>query len=182
MSSFAFERNLRRRHAAARAWKVCGLAVALGVSFASMAADPPAAEPPQPTLQQIVEQQTQLRTQVAAKRGAFKDMHDGDRDRLLKQQDRLLQMLDGHQNLDELRVEQRVEVFNHLQSVNAAVTQAEDDREVCERTRLAGSHRFTSVCMSAREYREHKENARRSVRTIGKCQGDAQHSDVCNVR
>lgn len=158
------------------------LLMASTASFASMAADASPSAPPQPTLQQIVEQQTQLRAQVAAKRGAFKDMHDGDRERLLKRQDSLLQMLDGHRSIDELRVEQRVEVFNHLQSVNAAVTQAEEERQICERTRLAGSHRFTTVCMTGREYREHKENARKSVRTIGKCQGDAQHSEVCNVR
>lgn len=182
MNVFVSETNLPVQRAPTRAWAACGLIVALGVGFATMAADPAPAAPPQPTLQQIVEQQTQLRAQVAAKRGAFKDMHDGDRERLLKQQDSLLQMLDGHRDFDELRVEQRVEVFNHLQSVSAAVTQAEDDRQVCERTRLAGSHRFTTVCMSGREYREHKENARKSVRTIGKCQGDAQHSEVCNVR
>lgn len=182
MSSFSSETKRRRAPAAIRAWTACGLIVALGVGFASAAADEPPVAPPQPTLQQIVEQQTQLRTQIAAGRGAFKDMHQGDRERLLKQQERLLQLLDGHRNFDELRVEQRVEVFNHLQSVNAAVTQAEDERQICERTRLAGSHRFTTVCMTGREYREHKENARKSVRTIGKCQGDEQHSEVCNVR
>jgi hypothetical protein len=141
-------------------------------SFAQDGAAPAAMLPPQPTLQQIVEQQTQLRGQVAAKRGAYKDMHEGDRHRLLAQQDELLKLLDGRQSLDELRAEQRVEVFNILQNVNAAATKAEDERQICERSRLVGTNRFQVVCMTGKQYREHKENAKQSLRTVMKCQGE----------
>jgi hypothetical protein len=134
---------------------------------------------PRPTVQQIVEQQTQLRGQVAGKRGAFKDMHEGDRHRLLAQQDELLKLLDGRQSFDELRAEQRVEVFNILQNVNAAATKAEDERQVCERSRLVGTNRFQVVCMSGRQYREHKENAKQSLRTVMKCQGADSGSMAC---
>lgn len=123
-----------------------------------------------PSIASIVAQQTALRAKAAAKRGPFKDMHEGDRHRLLAQQDRLLELLNGRDSLDGLRAEERVEVFNHLQSVNAAVTQAEDERQICERTRLTGSHRYSVVCMTGREYREHKENARKSLRTVMKCE------------
>lgn len=140
------------------------------------------APPAQPTLQQIVAQQTQLRGQVAAKRGAFKDMSEGDRERLLKQQNRLLSLLEGRNSIDELRPEERVDVFNVLQEVNAAVTKAEDERKICERTRLTGSHRFQVVCMTAKEYREHKDNAQKSLRTPVKCQGLQKGDGSCGFQ
>ena len=115
---------------------------------------------------------------MAGKRGAFKDMSEGDRERLLKQQTRLLALLEGRNSIDELRPEERVEVFNVLQEVNAAVTKAEDERKICERTRLTGSHRYEVVCMTAKEYREHKDNAQKSLRTPVKCQGAQKGEQV----
>jgi hypothetical protein len=143
--------------------------MALAQSSASTSAAEAAAASP-PTLQQIVTQQTQLRGQISAKRGAFKDMSEGDRERLLKQQQRLLDLLEGRQSIEELRTEERVEVFNHLQSVSAAVTKAEDERKICERSRLVGTNRFTVVCMTAKQKREHQEGAQRSLRTVMKCE------------
>lgn len=127
-----------------------------------------------PSIRDIVAQQTALRAQVQGRRGAFKDMHEGDRLRLLARQDRLLELLRGKESLDGLRAEERVEVFNALQEVEAGATKAEEERTICERTRLTGSHRFSVVCMSGREYREHKENARKGLRTVMKCE------DGCN--
>jgi hypothetical protein len=125
---------------------------------------------PAPSIPEIVAQQTALRAQVQGRRGAFKNMHEGDRLRLLARQDRLLELLRGKESLDGLRAEERVEVFNALQEVEAAATKAEEERTICERTRLTGSHRFSVVCMSGREYREHKENARKGLRTVMKCE------------
>jgi hypothetical protein len=182
LSFFEYETRGRRRATALRMPMLCGLIFVSLASFSLSASEPPSSAQdtkPQPTLQKIVEQQTQLRAQVVAKRGAFKDMHDGDRDRLVKQQDRLLLLLEGHRNFDELREEERVEVFNHLQSVNAAATKAEEERQICERTRLVGTHRYEVVCMSGKEYREHRDNARKSVRTVMKCQGASAGSKAC---
>jgi hypothetical protein len=151
--------------------------IALSLSFALAAAD----TTPPPSIKDIVAQQTQLRAQLVAKSGAFKDMDVGDRDRLMKQQDRLLQMLQGRKSIDELRAEEKIEVFNHLQSVNAAVTKAEDDRQVCERARLVGTHRYRVVCMTAKEAREYKENAKKSTRTVMKCQGKVRGDQTCGV-
>ena len=135
------------------------------------AAPAPEAETPQPTVQQIVEQQTQLRADVLARKGAFKDLTQTERDELTAKQGRILQILEGRDDVSQLRVEDRIELFNHLQWVSAVVRDAEEDRQVCERSRTVGSNRFQVVCMTAREYREHKERARQSLRTQVKCQG-----------
>lgn len=143
--------------------------VALPASAQTAAA--PAAETQQPTVRQIVDQQTQLRADVLAKKGAFKDLTQIERDELTKKQDRILQLLEGRDDVSQLRAEERVELFNHLEWVSAVVRNAEEDRKVCERSRTVGSNRFQVVCMTAKEYREHKERARQSMRTTFKCSG-----------
>ncbi len=136
---------------------------------------------PQPTVQQIVDQQTQLRADVAAKKGAFKDLTATEREALMKTQSRVLQLLEGRDNIEQLGVDEKIEVFNHLEWISATVRQAEEDRQVCERARTVGSNRYQVVCMTARQYREHKEGAQRSLRTIGKCQGDSPTKLVCKT-
>lgn len=144
---------------------------ALAATTWTVAGDPvPSNDAASTSIASIVAQQTELRAKVMAKRGAFRDMSEGDRHRLLAHQNRILELLKGRDSLDGLRAEERVEVFNHLESVKAAVARAEDERLICERTRLTGTHRYSVVCITGREHREHKENARKSLRTVMKCQ------------
>ena len=119
------------------------------------------ADPQQLTIRDILTQQTQLRAQVVAGKGAFKDMSKAERAALVERQDRVLQMLGGLETLETMAPDQRTIVFNDLEWIKAAVTQAEDDRMVCEYTKIAGSNRMQSVCMTAKEQREHREGARR---------------------
>jgi hypothetical protein len=125
----------------------------------------------QPTLRPIMEQQTRLRGEVAAKKGAFKDFTETERSALIQIQTRILSMLEGRDAIEQLRAEEKVELFNHLEQVSATVRQAEDDRQICERSRPVGSNRFQVVCMTAKQYREHKERAQQSLRTALKCGG-----------
>jgi hypothetical protein len=174
-------RRLRANAASTSVVLAFFLAFAAPFSVSAQNAEAPAAAPSQPSVKDIVAQQTALRAQAVAKRGAFKDMHAGDRDRLINKQDKLLQLLDGRQSIGELRAEQRVDAFNYLQEINAAVTKAEDDRQICERSRLVGSNRFQVVCMTAKEAREFKENAKKSARTVMKCQGTVRGDKACGA-
>ena len=81
-----------------------------------------AADPQQLTIRDIVTQQTQLRSQVTAGKGAFKDMSKAERNALAERQDRVLQMLGGSQTLEEMPPDQRTLVFNELEWIKAAVT------------------------------------------------------------
>ncbi len=127
------------------------------------------ADPQQLTIRDILTQQTQLRAQVVAGKGAFKDMSKAERAALVERQDRVLQMLGGLQTLDEMAPDQRTIVFNDLEWIKAAVTKAEDDRMICEYTRIAGSNRMQSVCMTAKQRREHREGSEDSLRRTFKC-------------
>jgi hypothetical protein len=169
VSDVIFARTHRARALIATLALALSAAVALPASAQTAAA--PAAETPQPTVRQIVDQQRQLRADVLAKKGAFKDLTQIERDELTKKQDRILQLLEGRDDVSQLRAEDRVELFNHLEWVSAVVRNAEEDRKVCERSRTVGSNRFQVVCMTAKEYREHKERARQSMRTTFKCSG-----------
>jgi len=120
-------------------------------------------DPQQLTIRDILTQQTQLRAQVVAGKGAFKDMSKAEREALIVRQDRVLRMLGGLVTIEDMPPDQRTEVFNDLEWIKAAVTKAEDDRMVCEYTRIAGSNRMKSVCMTAKEQREHRDGARRSL-------------------
>lgn len=162
----------RRRRVRALA-AIFAVAFSMGCCLPAIAqtASAPQAETQPPTLRQIVDQQKQLRADVVSKKGAFKDLTQVERDELTKKQDRILQLLEGRDDISQLRAEESVEVFNHLEWVSAVVRNAEEDRQVCERSRTVGSNRFQVVCMTAKEYREHKERARQSLRTAMKCQG-----------
>lgn len=138
------------------------LLLACAVAFAS-------ADPQQLTIRDIVTQQTQLRAQVVAGKGAFKDMEKRDRAALIERQDRVLAMLGGAQTLDEMPPDQRTEVFNDLEWIKAAISKAEDERMVCEYTRSVGSNRMTSICMTAKQQRENRNGAQESLRRAYKC-------------
>lgn len=138
------------------------LIAGLVLSFVSVAALA-SADPQQLTIRDIMTQQTQLRQQVIAGKGAFKDMSKAERDALVERQNRVLEMLGGRETIDDMAPDQRTVVFNDLEWIKAAVTKAEDDRMICEYTRISGSNRMKSVCMTAKQQRENQERARSTL-------------------
>lgn len=154
-------------------FRLAALAVMLGMSSLAVMA---AADPQELTIREIVTQQTQLRQQVVAGKGAFKDMSTAERKVLVERQDRVLQQLDSTQTFEQLAPHQRTEIFNDLEWIKAAVTKAEDDRKVCEYTRSVGSNRVKSVCMTAKEQREHREAAQN---TLNRGQMCTESSSAC---
>lgn len=124
---------------------------------------------PQPTLQQIVAQQTALRSQVVGGKGAFRHMDRRSRDALADRQQRVLDTLGSVHSIDELGAEQKTDVFNDLEWIKATITQSESDRKICEYTQTVGSHRRESVCTTAREERQHREDAKASIRAGQLC-------------
>lgn len=133
--------------------------------MAVMASD----DPQQLTLRDIVTQQYQLRQQVVAGKGVFKDMSEAQRKALAERQGRVLQMLEGSQTLDGMPPDQRVVVFNDLEWIRGVVAKAEDERMVCEYVYLTGSHIPRSVCMSARERAQLADDTRAGLRKTYKC-------------
>jgi hypothetical protein len=82
--------------------------------------------------------------------GAFKDVPAGEREAIVRKQDRIIALLQGRASIDELSQDERTGLFNHLESVKAAVVDTEDDRQVCKRRPVVGSNRPRAVCTTAK--------------------------------
>jgi hypothetical protein len=111
----------------------------------------------------VTTQQAQIRDDVLAKRGRYKDMPASTRDELLSRQARLMKLLEGKKTADDLTLDQQTEAFNALEWIEAAINHAEDERMVCRREKQLGSTRTTRVCRTVAQEREARERARESL-------------------
>ena len=133
----------------------------------------PVAAPAQPTRDEILAQQREIRADVIAAKGAFKDLSQVERDNLVKVQDRVIALLEANASIDVMNADERLALFNDIEHVIAAVKHAEDNRKVCERTRAVGSNRYQVVCMTALEYQRYQDRTRNSLRRGQMCNTSA---------
>lgn len=145
---------------------VAALALSLALAGAAMAQDGVEITDSRDA---IVAQQTQLRAQVVAKQGGFKDLSQREREDMMVVQDRVLALLQPVKTIEELDADQRLALFNDLQRVAAMAKHAEDNRKVCERTRATGSNRYQVVCMTALEYERNKARAQEQMNRAQMC-------------
>ena len=104
-------------------------------------------------LRRVVAEQTELRAEVATKGRRFKDMEPAEREALIAKQDRLLELLAGRSDIEELSAEQREEVYAALKTIDTTVMRVEDDRMICERVKVVGSNRPQNKCMTVGQRR-----------------------------
>lgn len=108
----------------------------------------------------IVEQQQRIREEVLAQRNGWEEVPPAKRNAVLRDQDELLMLLEGKRTIADLKPEQQVEVANLLESINAAITGAEDERKICTRERKVGSHFPARVCRTVGQIRREREATR----------------------
>lgn len=77
-------------------------------------------------------------------------------------------MLDGVDDINKLRKEKRVRMFNAQEQLNALLLAQGDDQLVCERTKVTGSHRTTTVCMTMAQKTEAEESSDRLFQTYNR--------------
>lgn len=137
------------------------LSAMLGLSVSSFAAV--AANSPDVDLEAIRSQQIELRTQVLAGEDIYGEMNKRDREKLVNTQTDLLELLKGKTSFAELNERQQLEAFNSLEQINALVNDAEDQRMICRREVVTGSHRKSKVCKTVAQRRLERENSRRKL-------------------
>lgn len=120
-------------------------------------------------IEDIVSQQEQIRADVVATKGRYADMPPHKRDELLGKQASLLRMLEGKQSADELTEDQRMQAFNTLEWIEAAINDEEDERMICVRERTIGSNRITRTCRTEAQWTEARERARELLLNRGAC-------------
>ncbi|RDZ26784.1 hypothetical protein [Lysobacter silvisoli] len=113
--------------------------------------------------QAIRNQQAEIRAGVEARSGRYKDMSGETRATLLTKQSEVLRTLEGKQSTAELTEQQKIDVFNSLEWIEAAINNADDERLVCERRAVLGSNRKERVCRTASQMRAERELARRQI-------------------
>ena len=120
-------------------------------------------------LDDIRTQQTEIRDSVEARTGRYKDLSSSQRSELLTKQARMLQTIEGKHSTAELNDQQKTEVFNTLEWIEAVVNNDGEDRMVCERRPVLGSTRKERVCKTATQWREEREAARNMMDSRGSC-------------
>lgn len=114
-------------------------------------------------------QQAQIRSDVESRTGPYKEWSDAQRHELLAKQQRMLHTLEGKRSTDDLTEQQKIDVFNTLEWIESVTNDAEDDRMVCERRPILGSHRMERVCKTEAQWAREREAARRALEARGTC-------------
>ena len=108
----------------------------------------------------IVNQQREIRADLMAGAGRYKQMPASKREQILKKQDDLLRMLEGKETSDDLSTDQQMAAFNSLEWIEAAINDEEGERMVCRRERTIGSNRITRICRTEAQMEAEREMAR----------------------
>jgi hypothetical protein len=121
-----------------------------------------AAHPKPLVIDEVVAQQTQIRTDVIAGNGKYRDLPAAKQVELLQRQDSLLALLRGKQHGDLTEVE-RIEAFNTLEWIEATLNDAGQERTICRRERTVGSNRVTRVCRTEAQIAAERERSREQM-------------------
>lgn len=138
---------------------------------ATPTAEPAPAATPQvsPSVPELIDNQQQIRAEIETGKGKYRGMPARERRDLYAHQDNLLSLLEGKQSFDELSEKDKTEAFNELEWIKARLTQAEDDRLVCEVVRPSGSNLTKRVCKSVKQLRLESQQAQQMLDTKGQC-------------
>ena len=137
------------------ALKSCGLVAMLLAAAVSTAA----AQSDNTSAAAIRAQQDQIRAELADRQGRFKHLDPEKKATVLEHQSTVLSRLEGVERTTELREIDQLAIFNALESIEAILNKAEDDRMICERYKPTGSNRPTTLCKTVAQRRAEKQVA-----------------------
>lgn len=127
------------------------------------------------SLETIRQQQVNIRVEAEARRGVYENLTDAQRQQLFAIQDRVNALIADKESSGDLGEQQRLRLFNDLESIEALVNQAEDQRMVCRRVSTIGTHRKERVCKTVAQRREEMREAQQMLNRSSNCSGD-----LCN--
>lgn len=144
-----------------RAFVLLLLAAGLAWPALSLAAETGATPPP--TVEEIVAQQTQIRTDLQAGAEHYRYVEPIERRQVYMAQRQVFQILEGRTSLEGLSADEHIALFNALKRIEAALVKEPGDEMVCERARLAGTGRYEMVCMTQRERERRAKSAKEAL-------------------
>jgi hypothetical protein len=116
-----------------------------------------AKEHPNTSAAAIRQQQQEIRAEVVAGQGRYKDMPSDKRAQLLSHQDRVPALLADVDFTTELPEADQIAAFNGLEAIEAIVNAAEDERMICERFKPVRSNRPQTRCRTVAQRRAGRE-------------------------
>ena len=129
-----------------------------------------------PTVDAIVAEQTSLQKEIQSSSGRYGEMPAFKRNEILERQGRLLSLLEGKGDLSDLSPVEHTELSNHLEFIEAGLSNREDERIVCERVRKTGSKMVSKVCKSVAQLKAERAAAAQQMQSRqGLC-----NSSVCS--
>lgn len=145
---------------------------AIGLGLASsagafMAKQPSAAIPKQYAATEFQTIANEIRIQMEPG-GRYGDVPAIDRPKIEEQLNVMASLLEGVEVIEELKDEDRVRLFNAQEKINGLLLQHDGQRLVCEKTRVTGSHRPRTVCMTYAERQAAREDAQRTFRVYNR--------------
>lgn len=118
---------------------------------------------PQPTVEEILAQQTQIRADLQSGAEHYRYVQPIERRQVYMAQRQVFQILEGRTSLEDLTTDESIALFNSLKRIEAALVKEPGDEMVCERTRLTGSGRYEMACMTRRERDERAKSAKEAL-------------------
>ena len=125
-------------------------------------------------LPSLLDRQREIAAQA---KGGNKNLSDEQKRLISEEQKKIYSLVDGKRTLDELAPDQRVQLVNSIEKINAAIegTQvAEEKRVICRRERSIGSNMPMTRCVSRGQRDAERNNARNSME-----QGEACLTGAC---
>ena len=142
---------------------VCALILAFGATAGE-------GEQAPTDLAAAVAQQHEIRAALEAHDPQFDYLGKNRRQNVLSAQDRLFTMTDGKTSLGELSANDQVRAFNQLKRIEALLIRKDvDQRQVCERTALAGTKRQQLACYDKAEQDKRADQARDALMVRPAC-------------
>jgi len=96
----------------------------------------------------IMADQQRIRAEAEAEERGWDNIPLEKRQELATTQDQLMPLLEGKQTLGDLAPAERASAVEKLEKIEALALEAENERMVCMREKLTGTHRTQTVCRS----------------------------------
>ena len=98
--------------------------------------------------------------------GLFGEVKPEDQDTVRKALARMSKMLEGHKAIAELTEEEKVQLINDQELVNALLLGNQKDQVVCYRREVPGTHIHQNVCETNRDAAMRREESRKTIRDM----------------
>lgn len=98
--------------------------------------------------------------------GSLGDFKTREFETVIEKQDELRKILSSVDSIAELDEDQAITVLNAQETINGILARNLEDRPICRRETVLGSHRTRTVCLTARQRDKLREDSRDSLRYL----------------